>query len=441
MNSHAQLPPAYRASKSSEYRKRIAALGTPLPQELRKRIEFANELGKAAPKPDDILLDLPALRESMLRIMDIAMANGFTRSRAHSSGYDLFKDLFYEHGVFMDSINSNLCVGPLIREEKIGGLDVFMPALPESQPRASFYGHERQLLGMPARMVLDIANFLEIAAYRINMIRFGELEPISSVLFSSSEHEQGVSRMLFKQRLKKLLPEGGLKDPDFRRLFHDISEGKGDHDSMSSAFSRVLIIRFTGLGVKAARSQDEVEHTLNLLNALIRSALVSHLTIHNELERLKAYHGIDRSNFELCKYFFESHLDHLFLIGWLSEIAHADPFFRIGFLIQDSLTGDNPALLYFKQNAMGPLLAKAGVQSPDILGSFYKILTCPPERLSHAAHEVLDEIYNDMAGKGFHEAFPGIDDAYWQVRETTFVTKDDLPIVAQIWHESGVNDF
>ena len=54
MNSHAQLPPEYRASKSSGYRRRIAALSTPVPEEMRKRIQFGKALWKAAPNPEGI---------------------------------------------------------------------------------------------------------------------------------------------------------------------------------------------------------------------------------------------------------------------------------------------------------------------------------------------------------------------------------------------------
>ena len=454
MNSHAQLPSAYRASKSSDYRKRMAALGEPLPEEVRKRIGFAKALWEAAPKPEDILLDLPALRESMLKIGKMAMVNGFVPSRPYSNGYELFRDLFYEHGVFVDTANSGLCAGPIISQGRIRNLDVFLTAFAEPQERASFYGPERPGLGMPPRIIIDLAHLLEIAAYRINMVRYGELEPISSALFSPHEQKQGPSRQLFRQRMKKLIPDGGLKETDFRRLFHDLSEGKNDDAAINSAFNRMMILRFTGLGVKAADSQDEAGHTLKLVNDILHSALVSHITMHMELERLKARNGIDPNDHATCKAFFDFYSNHLFLVGWLADIAYGDPLFRMGYLSQHAAATNDPAVRYFKVHGTRRLLEIAGLQSRDHMDSFFRILSCPPDTLRSAARELLDSIYRDLTGTqnlydgfgsfygmGFGETLRGVQEAFQQAREVISVTRSQLPLIARAWHESGVNDF
>jgi len=346
--------------------------------------------------------------------------------------------------VFFDVTRSRLCIGPLIAQRTVGGLEFFFAALKENTiERNALYVPERSPLSNPPRVIVDLSSLLEEAVFNINLIRFAQLEPISSVLFSPTEREKNPTEGLLRQRLKRMVPRGEFDMLDFRRVFDDLREGADDRAAINNAFTGMLIIRFTGLVVRAAHSEDEVEHTLNLCNLLIRPSLICQLAMHREFERLRQMHGIGSDDYKKMEEFFNNSISHLNFVGWLADMAYGDPLYRIFALSNFGLVGGgSQSFLFFKEHGMTPVIRRTCAQTPCTSEElFFRVLSCPAEKFRHAAQERLDEVFHDLTGSPFSEAHPNLADAFRLINNTTFMTPEILPTVVRMWHESGVNDF
>lgn len=439
--THAHPSPSLcRAAKKSPYRQRLAAVAKPLEERVQKLIEIGETIFRGTPRPRSILMDLVAFEEALDRVEEITTAHNIPIPPAGScrNGGEVWRRLFYEQGVFFDLSDSKLCTGPLLAEHQIDGLDAFFAALTRPIGSASNYLSERKPIETPARVIMDVASFLEEAVYRINLFRYRQMEPLASLLFTTEEKEQSLRTPLFKQRLKRIAPAGKLKRIDFERILRDLSQDTGD-DPVDQAFASILVMRFMDRIVRSTGAEDEIEHTLNLCNLIVRSALVSQLAAHREFERLKEEHGAD--NEAEAESFHMAHQPQLDYVGWMADIAYGNPIYRIGSASQSGIVypDDSESLRFFEQHGTTPILQRTGLRSDDLMGAFYDTLTCPAERFQAAARELLDEVFTSWTGKSFSETFPGLVQAFEQINGTTFVTREQLPIIAEVWKSENVD--
>lgn len=439
-----ELPPAYRASKTSPYRQRVAALAQPLPGQILGRMEVAKAIFAAVPDPGDILIDLPALAEGLRKTVEMAERVGMEPPApgACRTADEQWRRMFYDRGIFFDVVCSNLCTGPLMAEHKIDGLDIFLVGVANPLPGgASAYAPPRMGGEMPARIIVDASGLLEEAVYKINIFRYLQLEPVCSVLFTTREHEEGPREALFKRRLKGILPAGEFKKHDFRRAFDDLREGSMDTAAMNTAFIRILIMRFMGLTVRSLYAEDEAEHALNLCNHVAHSTLVTQLAMHRELERLKAEEGVTGRDPDEMEALIRHYQEHLDFVGWLSDIAYGDAISRIDYISQHGFMCGSPSAAFFKKQGMRPIIEKAVIQPTlptNPMDGFFNVLTCPAERFSRAARERLDEVFEDLTGRPFVQVHPGLMEAFERVNRTTFITRDMLPTLAEIWKRENL---
>lgn len=438
MHAIDRLPSPYKNSKSSAYRLRIAAQAKPLPDKVAACTEMGRTIFKGTPNPHGLLIDIPAYLEAINRFIEIATKHGIELPGIDGSipSTSRWENFFSDNGVLFDGANSRLFTGPIIATRRFDSVDVFVAALEDRQSGAAILLPDRSSDGgNSCRIILDAVSFLEEAVFRINLMRFNKLEPLSSIL------ARGAKPNIIRGRLRKV---GDLSDINgFRSILSDLQGDSDNANIFFNAFGTILIFKFMADMIKSCHSEDEIEHTINLFNLIARSSVITQLTVNREGQRI-----IDGLNGGQRKYdesaIMEVNQVPLDFVGWVANIAYGDPFFRICEIQMDGVHSETESGVFFKRQGMPRILTKLGIpftpetSMSEIARRLFSFLCASKEQLQSVAREILDEYFEHYTGKTFDGTHPGLAEVLREVNEATFLTKDDLPIVSEVWKTENV---
>ena len=419
----------YAGAKSSSYRQSIRALAIPLDERTIGAMKIAEQASRGSGIITDTFIDLPRLLEFLGNIEAIASLHGISTPSLDDSLDNVWRQLFYENGAFFDFLGG-IVLGPLIAEHKFGGVNIFLPALTQN-PGGHLSGYmvargDSSSEGgpIPERIFIDLAEVLEQVVFRINMFRYYQLEPSSSRLFFNDRELDKLDSKTIQRRLRSFVPDGGygFKFDNFRRTVLDLKSGSDDY-SLTVAFSQALIIRLWGLHIRSEYNEDPVQHTVNLVNSLVRSLIITELAVHATVQRS----GPDYDSPESIK--FQN------LVAWLADIVYGSPLHRLGVLSYVGLTDPSEHVSYFNQHGMANILSHLNL--PDLPSTSFErrfaLLSTEASAYAAAAQAVLDEVLMGKLSADSADVLPVSE--FEKIRRTTFVTPETLSTIAHVWSQ------
>ena len=408
----------------SEYRKRVITLAKPIDGLTRTRVEFARfqhrKINEIRGADTGLVFDL---QEYLRRCMEFTREIGRHAETdplfvdmihaADLPGFNYSKiiEIYHQHGFFIFPQAEGINSGILISSYQFLGLLNFIVALQEncSKNQSGYTLKE-------STAFIDAASILEEVVFVINVFRFFELEPVSSLLLREKESEESEYRIreLIQRRLGILSIEPGRLNKE--RLFALIDEIKETeargHEMLAT--TKVLAMGFSSLGTAKYFDEDEVQHTLNLLNAKIHSSII----VHSVLTYLIKNTGMDSSNAEA--------------IANLAHIAFGDAYYKLGTIFNQTITGK-----------VNPLFRDYVVQIARLLGhqqgqgqkrAVYLMLSRREDQIKEAARILLEQELMLLAGKKIEEVCNV--EEFGKINSTTFITRDQLSLIAGIWREN-----
>src|SRR3989338_6433620 len=439
MRSIEQLPKPYIDSKSTPYRKRIAAMAKPLPDKVAACIEMGETIFRGTPNPHELLVDIPAFLEALDRCGKIVERHGIVLPDIRDPATSITRSdkFFRDNGVLFDGAKSRLYVGPLLLTRRIDSVDIFVAALKDQHLGAAIFLPDKSSDGgNSCRIILDAVSLLEEAIFRINLMRFHQPEPVSSIIKPVTNDKQAIAR-----RLKEI---SDLEDIDgFRAILSELNGGSKQIGAIFPAFGKILILKFIDLMIRSYHSDDDIEHTINLFNLMARCTVITQLAVNREGQRIINEVNGDRVQYDESA-IMRANEATLDFVGWLANIAYGDPFFRISDIQLGGMSGETESGVYFKQHGMPRIFGKLGITfTPEtnvsgITDQLFSFLCSSKERLQVVARAILDEYFEHYTGKSFEEVHPGLVGAFKEVNETEFLTRDDLPTVSEIWKVGNV---
>ncbi len=424
MANQAHLPPIYTASGSSEYRKRIAAFAKPLEPEVKSMMVYGRQLLAAMPARNTIdlqgLKDMKRLAKFDPRLNALIIRVTGTGRTGTQTAVALFTE-FQRKGVVFDVHDSKLYLGPILGMHKLEGLETF--AISSEKGETSMYLGERRDKktgeGIPARLLINMAKILENAVWHINLFRHNELEPISSLLTKRGEGENTSAEVL-KDRVNRLTLSSRR---EFERLMGEIGSGESDVD-INDAFARVYALKFGHYMVKQAYSEDEVQHTINLCNAIARSTAVFQIMLHREIEMMEKQPQMTDYGFKAA---IKLLMPHLEMLAALIEIAYCNPVVRIEALSQDAICGMDKTPIMRELNRNIRISATS-----DFMRAAHEIISCSLEEFQRSAKEILSRMQAGTLAEKPDELISS--DVIEQIAKTEFITRETLPTAAEIWN-------
>ncbi len=424
-----QFPEAYRPARKSAYRRRIASLAEPLSDRIVKCIEMGKALREAGAEVNKLIVDLESIRESMQRFMGLEAHHDLFNN---ASGWDFredMKEMFEKNGVFFDVAGGNLFTGPLLGKREMHGLEIFLTAL-DSEITGTVYFPKRYIPGavFQPRIAVDTASILETAIARINLMRHEELDAPSSWLFQEEEPS--------KEKMMRILGmlKGGFRKKDFREAMEAVRAGR-ESRPLAEAFMILQAMRWMRSIVDSTWDDDEIQHTVRLCNLIIRSSLIFQLAMHQEFEGLKREANVDERDMEAVEFLHGENMPQLEFVGWMADLAYGNMDQRMMEIQQAALADVTPSHQIFKTYGLNAIIAEAGL-TPTLSDGpehfYYRMLTSS-DKLEKAAPKALDRLFQGRWGKGFGDSYPELIEAFAQVASTDLMTREHLPMAAQLW--------
>lgn len=283
-----ELPHIYQQSKRSEFRKKIESTAiAPSGQEMR-RTEFSKMAYERIRRIDQmgrgLVVDLPEYFRAMVDIgAEIESRLGEDRfyrdlfaGDAPMSGRSRVERVWleaFERNGFVFMPNRGLNCGPLLVVDKTLGQRNFIAALTENESvgnsaRADAFGIN----------IIDTATSMEDAVFKINAYRFGEMEPVASMLLREGEvlgsPEEAAGA--YRRRLGMIFDSSGKPDADgISKAIDELARDGTEHE-LGLAGAKVNMVRWSAGSIIGDASPDPLVHTANYLNSLVANAFISY---------------------------------------------------------------------------------------------------------------------------------------------------------------------
>ena len=423
----ADLPPAFRQSRNSPYRRRLSLLAEPFQPKVQRRLGLAERTMNALPAYDAFFVDVDASKRELFAIFSEAGLADADLSK-DADYFEIISRLFYDHGVFFTTGVDWRATCRLVARSMLDDLHMFFIAHDAEGQFATRYtpGHSLH----PPLLIIDLAAVLERAVYHMNFIHYHQLEPISTFILDGKEE---ASEKLLAERLKLA---ASTRFDDCKKVMSKLHDGNLTPDALLKIFPRIHAVKMMQYFIQATYDPDEIQHTVNLCNLIVRSALIAQLATHKEFEKMRREAQIGNSIAEVMR-FFERCKTIFFVLNAITDIAYGNPAFRLAGIQAYSLnpSANQAHLLAFKDECMTPMIRRLGIKgSRNPFTIIHEILSCPPEQFARAAKEVLHDEF------GFEERHPDFAADAERINAISVVNRAVLPEIVEVLEKTGYTE-
>ncbi|MEW6722919.1 MAG: hypothetical protein AB1324_06680 [Candidatus Micrarchaeota archaeon] len=282
------LPELFQRSKRSEYRKSVASVAI-LPSEREtRRAEFSriaysrlndiNDMGRGLvvdlPKLHAALMEMGAEIESKMR--DDPYYSDLLFGNRPFPGREDFMERWLssseQHG-FIFLPNRGLNCGMLLSCAEVLGQKNYLSALMANES----VGTSARMDGLGVN-IIDLSAMLEDAVFKINAFRFGELEPVASMLLNESEIRgpYEAAKSAFARRHGMLSGSSGMPDAEgISKVIDELAADRSEY-GVGLAAARVNLAVWSSLSMRKDSNPDLLVHTSSYLGSLVANAFISY---------------------------------------------------------------------------------------------------------------------------------------------------------------------
>ncbi|MBU0533151.1 hypothetical protein KKB44_06680 [Candidatus Micrarchaeota archaeon] len=183
--------------------------------------------------------------------------------------------------------------GPLVEKRTMGEHQVYQAAL-----CTNVYGELSFASSQDTKQILlDMALILEDTVLRINLFRFCEPETPDSFALLDRRDAQGNMREILRRRVGLVFPDE-MDFAAYERALNELATMRG-RPNPQDMLKALLQLRFTGEPVHSTRSDDVVEHTINLCNHITKSSLIFEIALDIFKTKLQTNPTLRRSEIDL----------------------------------------------------------------------------------------------------------------------------------------------
>ncbi len=305
---------------------------------------------------------------------------------------------FSRQNVFFDPTSHANC--PLLGSQSFGKLDAYAVAIEDSAAAPKQYHYEPKLQEgkLEAYLTLDLVHYFHNVIELISFFRFLEQSGFSRFFLRSAELQLDNYAEILAQRLRLLVPDDGRYDSTTIKQLKSLLPFDSKHDAQVCALLDLLFNR--GVLVKHYEKSDEFDHAIALVNVYARSALMSAIVMHREMELNFSKNGLLARSPDRV----EAIVPLAEVFGWLADLAYGETRMRL-VTLRESFLSDTPSqelcvsLGTFAQYGIMPLLQILRLpHSGNSITDFQALSTASIGNLSSAAQIQLDRIYGTSGG-------------------------------------------
>lgn len=449
-------PSAYQKSQTSDYRNRIRTLGIPLPEPIRDLMDYGQHVyeiktkGWGVARSIDDLAKFGALVEGLKRSgINVSPLWGTSEFRDNALVYRFMFDKFF--------------LGPLIYAAKVkfNGLEIDLDAAalkspkegspinyqpPFARKKTDENAWDPTDIESPAAILINLRYMLEAAVALVNLFRYGEIEPtMAELLFNRKTEAVAPTKELLRERLNAIAADG-ISMGDYKSLERILGNGEVSAAAVIRPFFSIMSMRNLGSVVKNTSREDEVDHTVDLLNLHARSlaiiTFVSHCYYQGVLQSLKTGRligpvksGRATTPSEWQTLWNDGFGDTGTYAGWLAGMAYGNTALFAGLMFNPGFLESTKTGKTFAPR-IGELISAMGIDTTkDLSHAFCEAINSPLERVRNAARILLDKGVVINLGLPFADAFPGLIETIKTLDGITFVRNVDFGAVANIWKD------
>jgi hypothetical protein len=277
----------------------------------------------------------------------------------------------------------------------------------------------------PGVIVLDLSCILEHAVQRVSLFRHKHVGEYPRILAGPEEEDSVMLERIGYICSAKTVAEC-KKAMD--RLVDSVKPGHGvlwgGELGVKYAY---MTVKWDDRIVQSVFAQDDVEHLIALCNFIARSAMITAVSIHATYQNMKpgVTNGLGRTDENAA-----------IVLGKVAEMAYGSPFLRLADMTRRLIVeGDESREKGFKWGGLAPILFK--IISKECYEHGDNDMNRMHLRSEDDWREGVVPIIEEMSwelGFSFHSV-PRIMETIERIRETEFVTRENLPVIAAAWQD------